>query len=50
MCAECRALADAAERRAARVEDPGSDEGPEERPFDMRLAEGFAMLNGEHCS
>lgn len=50
MCAACRAAADAAEKRAVRIEDPDSEEAPEERPFNTRLAEGFAMLNGEHCS
>jgi hypothetical protein len=39
---------DAANTRALRQEDPETPEPGNHRSFDQRLAEGFAMLNGNH--
>ena len=51
LCIGCGARRlDAAHKRALKREDPETPEPPERRSFNQRLAEGFAMLGGRHCS
>ncbi len=51
LCDRCGArYVEGANTRAWRSEDPESPEPADRRSFGQRLAEGFAMLNGEHGS